>query len=217
MTADKLPVGLVLLGLIALFLILRLRSILGKRQGFEGVPELPAARRPAGPVIEARAEAPAVARKLPDAASAAGQALAAMKAIDRSFEAAAFLSGAEAAFRLIVTAFAAGDREKLRPLLLPHVADAFEAAITAREAEGQTQKTEIRSILESSIEAASLTGTEAAITVRFVSHQIAVTLDRQGGVVAGADAVTELVDVWDFARDFSAKGPTWRLAAARNA
>ncbi len=218
MGAGKIPIDLILFGMIALFLVLRLRSILGRRQGFEAVPEMPS-RRGVGPVIEGRAERvpPAPARALPDAASEAGQVLAAMRGVDKSFSPATFLSGAEGAFRMIVTAYAAGERDKLRPLLTVETYAAFEQAITAREALGQTQRTEVRSVLEAGIEHASLMGTLASITVRFVSHQIAMTLGADGAILAGADAVTELADVWTFERDLKQSGTVWRLAAAHSA
>lgn len=214
MGAAKIPVDLILLGMVALFLILRLRSILGRRQGFEAAPHMPLRR--GGALIEGRAEPAETAptRPLPDPASPLGQTLAAMARIDKRFTPASFLSGAEAAFRLIVTGFAAGDREKLRPLLTPAAFGAFEQAITAREALGQTQRTEIRAILDAVIEQASLSGNAASITVRFISHQIALTTGADGGIVAGADAVTELSDLWTFERDLKQANTTWRLAAA---
>jgi predicted lipid-binding transport protein (Tim44 family) len=217
MSPGQLPIALILFGMIALFLVLRLRSILGKRQGFEGVPEI-GARNARAPVLEGRAEPPPpTPRKMPDPASATGEALAAMRAIDRYFDPATFLSGAEGAFRLIVTSFANGDRDKLRPLLTVDTYTAFEAAITARAASGHTQRTEIRSILEAGIEDAALHGSLAHITVRFVSHQITLTTASDGTIVSGADAVTELVDIWSFERDLKGGAPVWRLAAARNA
>ncbi len=216
MSPGQLPIALILSGMIALFLVLRLRSILGKRQGFEGVPEI-GARRSNGPVLEGRAEPPPSPRKVPEPASATGQALAAMRAIDRQFDPAAFLSGAEGAFRLIVTSFANGDRDKLRPLLTAETFAAFDAAISARQEAHQTQRTEIRGILEAGIEDAFLQGNLAHITVRFVSHQITLTTAADGTIVSGADAVTELVDIWSFERDLKGSAPVWRLAAARNA
>jgi predicted lipid-binding transport protein (Tim44 family) len=217
--ASRIPVDLVLFGMIAVFLILRLRSILGRRQGFEGVPETPPLRRAGGaPTIEGRAEpVPANARPLPDPASPAGQALAAMQKIDRHFTPAAFLTGAENAFRLIVTAFAAGDRDKLRPLLAPDVFGAFDAAITAREAEHHVQKTEIKSVLEATIDHAALAGNVATIAVRFVSQQISVTLGPDNAVIAGADALMEITDLWTFDRDLRGSSQVWRLSAAHSA
>jgi predicted lipid-binding transport protein (Tim44 family) len=218
MGGTKLPVDLILFGLIALFLVLRLRSILGRRTGFEGLPQM-LGRGPKPAVIEGRAEpvAPAPARVLPEAASPIGEALASIRAMDRKFEAGAFLSGAENAFRIIVTAFAAGDRSKLQPLLTSDTYAAFEAAITAREQAGHTQRTEIRAILEATIEHAALLGNVADITVRFVSHQITLTLAQDGSIIAGADAVTELADVWTFTRDLKQGQPAWKLASARSA
>jgi predicted lipid-binding transport protein (Tim44 family) len=218
MGAAKLPVDLILFGLIALFLILRLRSILGRRTGFEAMPEmLPRAGAP--PIIEGRAEpvAAAASRPMPDPASPTGQGLAAIRAADKKFDPSIFLSGAENAFRLIVTAFAAGDRAKLQPLLTPETYAAFEHAIAEREAAGHTQRTEIRSILEATIEDATLQGSVADITVRFVSHQISVTLASDSSIVAGADAITELADIWTFSRDLKLPQPAWKLASARSA
>ena len=219
MGAGGFPIDLVLLGMIAAFLVLRLRGILGRRDGFE--PNQGPARpvgRPAGPVIEGTAEPAAPAgRPVPDDASALGQTLACMRRVDRSFDPQHFLNGAEAAFRLIVGEFATGNRDALRPLLTDETFATFEGAITAREAAGETQTSEIRDIQSATIEAATLEGTAAEITVRFVSDQISQTLDRDGRHVTGADAVTELRDEWSFVRDLAGSGPAWRLAQARSA
>ncbi len=214
------PVDLVLFGMIAAFLVLRLRSILGRRQGFERTAAPPAPPvRPAvaaAPVIDGVAERPP-SRALPDPASPAGQAMARMQRLDRSFSAARFLDGAETAFRMIVTAFAAGQRDALRPLLAEDMLAAFTAAITARETAGETQRSDIRGIEVATIEAADLRGSVADITVRFVSDQVTLTTGRDGAIVAGTDAVTEIVDLWTFERDLGTADPTWRLVAARSA
>lgn len=217
MSASSVPVDLVLFGMIALFLVLRLRSILGRRQGFEGMPEALQRRAPA-PVIDGRAEPPASPNHtLPEPSSEAGRALAAMQALDSSFSPAAFVAGAENAFRLIVTAFAAGDRDRLRPLLTPDTFAAFDGAITARLQAGHTQRTDIRGVLEAGIDRASLSGSQAAITVRFVSQQVTLTTAADASIVAGADAVTELVDIWTFTRDLKQAQPGWQLAGAQSA
>jgi len=214
------PIDLLLFGMIAAFLVLRLRGILGRRTGFErsegGPVQVPGMARPAAPTIDAKAEPAAPARPLPDPAGPTGTALGQMHGVDRNFDAAHFLAGAEAAFRMIVAAFAAGDRVALRPLLADETYRGFEQAITAREEAGETQHSEIRGIPQVSIEAASLAGTTASITVKFVSDQIAETLDKNGRPVAGTDAVTEITDLWTFERDLSQPDPAWRLAAARS-
>ncbi len=216
------PVDLVLFGLVAAFLVLRLMSILGKRTGFErpvepsmAAPLRPAPARDQGPVIDATAQK--VGWTLPDPASPIGQTLAAMARVDRSFDPQRFLDGAEAAFRIIVAAYAAGDRDRLKGLLAPETYGAFESAITGRESAREHQQTEIRSVQMVAIEHADLSGTVATIVVRFVSDQVNQTLAEDGSVVAGTDAVTEITDVWSFERDLATSDPAWRLVAARSA
>lgn len=215
------PVDLVLFGLVAAFLVLRLMSILGKRTGFERPTEpslkapLMPAQGPQGPVIDATASK--VSWTLPDPASPIGQTLAAMTRVDRNFDPQRFLDGAEAAFRIIVAAFASGDRPRLHGLLAPETYGAFESAITAREAAREHQQTEIRSVDTVAIEHAELAGSLATITVRFVSDQVNQTLAEDGSVVHGTDAVTEITDIWSFERDLAKPDPAWRLVAARSA
>ncbi len=227
-SSGSFPLDLVLFGMIAAFLVLRLRSILGRRTGYERPPEgqMPvppnAAPRsvPEGHVIDGVAEpvAPAAsARPLPDPVSPAGQALTRMRRTAPDFDPARFLDGAEAAFRIIVAAFAAGDRARLRSLLADDTYQAFESAIGAREAAGETQRTEIRAIGSATVDTADLRGSIADLTVRFVSDQVNVTLGSDGNPVAGADAVTEITDLWTFERDLTSPDPTWRLVAARSA
>jgi predicted lipid-binding transport protein (Tim44 family) len=216
-------IDLILFGMIAAFLVLRLKSILGKRTGFE---------RPAQPVrpVEAprafdtmRKVAPspqpaAVSqRAVPEPVSALGQTLTQMTAIDRNFTPAGFLDGAEKAFQMIVHGFAAGDRGALRPLLGEETWKAFDLAITEREKAGHTQITEVRSIHGITIETAELTGTVASIAVRIVSDQVNMTQTQSGQVLAGTDAVTEITDLWTFERDLGQPSPAWHLVAARSA
>jgi predicted lipid-binding transport protein (Tim44 family) len=207
--------------MIAAFLVLRLRSILGRRTGYERPPQPyqpPTGPTAQGPVIDGRAEPVAATKRyaVPEPVSALGQTLARMQEVDRSFDPAAFLDGAEKAFRIIVTAFAAGDRTTLRSLLSDDTYRAFDQAISAREAAGHQQVSEVQAVPGVSIEAADLTGTVAHISVKFVSDQISLTRDQAGNPVAGTDAVTEITDMWTFERDLSSRDPTWRLVAARS-
>jgi len=219
---SSFPIDLILFGMIAAFLVLRLRSILGRRTGFERPPQPyqpPAGPSGPAPVIDGRVEPPAAtaARPVPDAASPTGQALGRMRAIDRGFDPAAFLDGAEKAFRIIVGAFASGDRGTLRGLLSEETYRGFEQAVAAREAAGQTQVSDIHAIHSATIEAAELRGTVASIAVRFVSDQVSLTRDKDGHPVTGMDAVTEITDIWSFERDLSTRDPAWRLVSARSA
>ncbi|MGI3778336.1 MAG: Tim44/TimA family putative adaptor protein [Janthinobacterium lividum] len=211
------PIDLILLGMVAAFLVLRLRSILGRRTGFEGTPAAPA--RPAAaasPVIEGRAEpmAAPVTRAVPDPATPLGETLARIAASDPSFLPARFLQGAEAAFRMIVEGFATGNRVALRKLLADGAYAAFESAIAAREAAGETQRSEIRSVDQAEITDAHLQGGLADITVRFTSTQVSFVTGADGLPVSGVDGITELVDVWTFERNTGAAGVAWKLADA---
>jgi predicted lipid-binding transport protein (Tim44 family) len=219
---SSFPIDLILFGMIAAFLVLRLRSILGRRTGFERQAQPyqpPAGPNNAPPVIDGQAEppAPAATRVLPDATSAIGQTLGRIRSVDRGFDPTAFLDGAEKAFRIIVTAFAAGDRTTLQGLLSEDTYRAFEQAIAAREAAGQTQVSAIHAIHTAAVENAELRGPVASIAVRFVSDQTSLTQDKEGQPVVGTDAVTEITDIWTFERNLSTRDPVWRLVSARSA
>jgi predicted lipid-binding transport protein (Tim44 family) len=220
MGAGSFPIDLVLFGMIAAFLVLRLRSILGKRTGYErpAPPVQQAPLRPAGPIIDAKAEpaAPAADQTVPDAASPVGAALSRMHEIDGAFDPARFLAGADQAFRMIVAAFAAGDRAALRSLLGDETFTAFEQAITAREKAGEKQVSEVRAMQHLSIDAAELKGRVGLVTAKIVSDQVSYTQDANGRALTGTDAVTEITDLWTFERDLGQPDPTWRLVAARS-
>ncbi|MBB3174370.1 putative lipid-binding transport protein (Tim44 family) [Endobacter medicaginis] len=237
------PVGVVVFGLIALLLALRLRSVLGKRTGLDAPPPRgeaarprlgtlrnPLAPRPEAPAaIPGRAAAPepkaATVYVLPESGSSAGQALVTLGALMPQFDATAFLHGATRAFERVVAAYAQGDRDTLRSLLAADTLAAFEGAIAAREAAGETQHAEIRQICEVALIGAEIGQGEGAgrptIEVRFVSDQVSYVTGRNGEPVSGADAVTELCDVWTF--EAAAAGaqeggrPSWLVAATRSA
>jgi predicted lipid-binding transport protein (Tim44 family) len=221
------PIDLILFAMVAAFLVLRLRSVLGRRTGFERPPQQQTPGAPPEAMRQARIEGvaeeirPAARgserRIIPDIRTPVGQALSRIQGAEPGFDANAFLDGAQGAFRMIVAAFAASDREMLRGLLSDDTYAGFEGAITAREAAGETQRSEIRSMHELAIEAADLRGNTADVTVRFVSDQVNITTGRAGEVVTGSDAVTELTDIWTFQRDLSLPDPTWRLVSTRSA
>lgn len=223
------PVDLILFAMVAAFLVLRLRNVLGRRTGFErprregqgaydpkaerGAPagenvvDFPAPQIPAG----------GARRNLPDPRSPIGQALMRIRGVDPSFDPNGFLDGAEGAFRMIVDSFARGDRETLRMLLSDDTYAGFEGEISRREAAGETQRSEVRAMQEMVIEAADLRGTVADVTVRFVSDQVNLTTGKDGSVVAGAESVTELSDIWTFQRDLGSQDPSWKLVSTQSA
>jgi predicted lipid-binding transport protein (Tim44 family) len=196
--------------------VLRLRSILGRRVGFEKPPAPRELRGASGPLIDGKATTISPPRNVPDPQSALGERLMSIVKRDAVFDPPKFLVQAEANFRAIVTAFAAGDRETLKSLLTDQVFETFESAITAREAAQETQQTEIKSVHATTIEDAQLIGDHAAVIVRFASDQVSVTRNQAGETIHGTEAVTELVDLWTFERNLKTKDNTWRLAAARN-
>jgi predicted lipid-binding transport protein (Tim44 family) len=216
------PIDLILFAMVAAFLVLRLRGVLGKRTGYErppqpqGVPGGPAAR--AEGVVEeiVPAKRDNTRRVIPDVRSPVGQGLARIASADPNFDPNGFLDGAEGAFRMIVAAFAQGDRETLRALLSEDTYAGFEGAITAREQAGESQRTELRSMHEMVIEGAELRGTVADVTTRFISDQVNMTTGRDGEIVAGSDAITEVIDIWTFQRDLATDDPAWRLVATRS-
>lgn len=219
---SSFPIDLILFGMIAAFLVLRLRSILGRRTGFERQAQsqqAPVGPHQTGPVIEGQAESQTAAarRNLPEPTTPVGQTLARMASTDRNFAPETFLDGAEKAFRMIVAAFAAGDRAILRGLLSEDTYRAFEQAVAARESAGHTQVSTIHAIQSATIESAEMRGTVATITVRFVSDQTSLTQDKDSHPVAGTDAVTEITDIWTFERDLAIQDPVWRLISARSA
>jgi predicted lipid-binding transport protein (Tim44 family) len=228
MQGGGIPIDLILYAMVAAFLVLRLRSVLGRRTGYERPPqpERPAAGYDPRAVAAGEAEAPdalppaltagQARRIVPDPRSPAGQALARIRGVDPGFDPNRFLEGAEAAFRMIVEAFARGDRDTLRALLSDDTYAGFEQAISARETAGERQRTEIRAVQEMAIEAADLRGTIADITVRFVSDQVNVTTGPKGEIVSGTEAVTELTDIWTFQRDLRSGDPTWKLVGTRS-
>ena len=219
---------------LAVFIFLRLRSVLGQRTGRERPPYDPysardAVRGSAGdkvvtlpPRVVEQAGKPAETVEppadrwkgiaAPGSTVAAG--LDAIVAADKSFDPRHFLTGARAAYEMIVVGFAQGDRRTLRDMLSKEVLDSFESVIQERESRGETAETRFVSIETTEIAAAELRGRTAQITVRFVSQLVSVTRDKNGNVTEGnPDKVTDVTDIWTFARDVTSRDPNWKLVA----
>jgi len=219
---------------LAVFIFLRLRSVLGQRTGRERPPYDPysareAARtstndnvvtlppRPADAAAKPAAEAEPPAERwkgIAEAGSATASGLDAIAKQDPSFDPKHFIAGARAAYEMIVTAYAQGDRRTLKNLLSKEVYDGFEQAIKDREARDEKAETRFVSIDKSDVVNAEVKGRSAQVTVRFVSQLVSVTRDRDGNVIDGSpDKVTDVTDVWTFARDLSSRDPNWKLVA----
>jgi predicted lipid-binding transport protein (Tim44 family) len=206
---------IVLLALVALFVGLRLYSVLGRRTGHEQQPilrpaETPAAAEAAAPVADIPSERPESAGFVYEEPATAG--IRAIVSADPSFDVAAFLEGAQAAYRMILEAFWKGDREELRQLVGGHVLQAFEEAITEREAAGHRLDNRLVAIERTVIEDARLSGGTAEIEVRFDADIAAVTRDAEGNLVGGTltDAVPTH-DIWTFRRAIGSGDPNWLL------
>jgi predicted lipid-binding transport protein (Tim44 family) len=133
---------------------------------------------------------------------------------DPTFEPKTFLDGAKLAYEMIVMAFADADRKTLKNLLSREVYDGFEAAIAEREKRGDTVESRFVSLDNATITAAEPRGRSAQLTVRFQSKLVSATRDKAGTVIDGsADKVTDVTDVWTFARDLSSRDPNWKLVA----
>lgn len=207
-------VEIVLLAMIALFVGLRLYAVLGTRTGHEQQPvirpEAPPEAKPVPPVADLPANPTEPSGLAYEKGAAAG--IGAIIAADPSFDVARFIEGAQAAYRMTLEAFWKGDREELAFLANDSVRGAFEEAIDAREAAGETLENRLVAIERATIEDARLSGKVAEIEIRFDAYIAAVTRNKDGEVIAGSlsDAVPTK-DLWTFQRDLKSRDPNWRL------
>ncbi len=133
---------------------------------------------------------------------------------DETFDPDEFVGGARAAYEMIVTAFAEGDKQTLDGLLAEDVYENFAAAIDARTEAGETVKSSFVGIEKAALTGAEMVRDEAHVTMTFVSQIISATLDRDGEVVEGdLNEVAEVNDVWTFARSVTSRDPNWKLVA----
>lgn len=228
---------------LAVFIFMRLRSVLGQRTGRERPPFDPyskSARDVARPgnenvvtlpnrTVDA-ATKPAAADKSAEPAepkaptdrwkgfAASGSPVAAgfdaIVGVDPTFDAKHFVAGARAAYEMIVTAFADGDRRTLKSMLSREVFDGFDAAITDREKRGDKMESRFVGVNGADVTGAELRGRVAHVSIRFNSQLISVTRNKDGAVIDGnPEKVTDVTDSWTFARDVSSRDPNWKLVA----
>ena len=207
---------IVILALVALFIGLRLYSVLGERTGHEQQPIL----KPADPDarVEPRATphsaAPPVTSDAGDMAflPTAGPGVRAILAADQTFDVGRFLEGSKAAYGMILEAFWKGDLESVRSHVDDHVYETFASAIEQRKKEGLTLDNRLVAIDQALISEAEIDRNVAVVTVRFEADIAAVTRNAEGEVVAGSlsDAV-QTRDLWTFRRDISSPDPNWLL------
>jgi predicted lipid-binding transport protein (Tim44 family) len=217
-------IDILFFAMVAAFIALRLRSVLGRRTGHE--------RRRSGGFGNARsngatdnvvalpdrsgpaAEAEAGIADLADGDVKAG--LTQVRFADQRFDLRAFLTGARGAFEMIVEAYGAGDKEALRPLLADAVFNGFAGAIDQRRAADQTLETQLIAIRAADVVEAGMQGSNARIAVRVTSEQVNVVRDSEGNVLDGDPGTAEdVVDIWTFERDTKSSDPNWILVETR--
>jgi len=234
----------IVFAVLAAFVVWKLRSVLGTRNGAEKPPSNPfASRAPGGfgvrrgdadsgdpgnrviPLPEAAEPPLAIApakedRWKPNAepGSKAWAGLDAIAAADPAFAIKPFAEGAKSAYEMIVTAFAEGNREVLGNLLSPEVFEGFAAALAERERRGEKVTTTVVSIDKVVVADAGLNGKTGEIKIHFTAHMISATRDQVGTVIDGSpDKVVQIDDIWTFARDTRSRDPNWKLAATETA
>jgi predicted lipid-binding transport protein (Tim44 family) len=221
---DSLPYAdIVILALIAGFILLRLRSVLGEKTGHDNPQffkrEEPSqdaekesvvhiAQKAAKPRPSADAD---VYMNTLDNATVAS-ALVEIKKLDPQFMATGFLQGAKMAYEMVFDAFAKGDRKTLEMLLDKPLYDTFVREIETREQAAEKNETTLVSVKAKDIVRATLSGSRAQLTVKFDSEQVNLVRDAQGAIISGSASQTEIMDdEWVFERDVSNKNPNWKI------
>ena len=217
---DSKLLGVLLIAMVAGIILFRLYTVLGRRTGNEREPQ--ERLRPFGGTSPARSDnvvaLPDRSAALTDQSAASGDPVAKglldIRLSDKGFETEHFLEGARQAYQMIVTAFAARERDTLRPLLSDEVYSAFEAVMHGHEEHSETVNYTFEGFRSVRVVHAELKGRMAEITVEFAAKFISATTDASGTVVDGDPQSTrEIIDVWTFARDTKASDPNWTLVA----
>ncbi|MDA0260704.1 MAG: Tim44/TimA family putative adaptor protein [Proteobacteria bacterium] len=219
---------ILIFAMIAGFIFLRLRGVLGRRTGQEKPPpDLKSQPRdesgdekivqlPDRGARDIETDDSGRAGDDPGAATLSAG-FAQIRISDRSFDESSFVEGARVAYEMIVTSFANSDIDTLRPLVADEVYQNFASAIDTREERGETVETTILSIKSADIIEAGVAGSIAEITVKFVTEMVSVTRNSDGEVIAGdTRAVQDITDIWTFARSTKSSDPNWTLIETRS-
>ncbi|NBZ86801.1 Tim44/TimA family putative adaptor protein [Stagnihabitans tardus] len=206
-------IQLLVLAGIAVFLIIKLRSVLGTRDGFEPTATTPVARSMAETVVDGSLDED-ISDHAPDGASRS--ALAAMKGVEPSFNVTEFLKGARGAYEMILMAYDKAEIDRIRPFIGPEVEAGFDASVADRMARGLTVTSSFMGIRELAMTEATFdrASKRAEISIRFTGEVIRAVKDAEGKVIEGnATAIQRQREVWAFARTMGAGDPNWQLVA----
>lgn len=213
---NPMTIEILVLAGIAVFLVMRLRNVLGTREGFEKprLDEPNSEKRPDLTLIEGGPDADITDHVPADSSLAAT--LVEIKNIDPDFSLTEFLTGARSAYEMILMAFERGEMDEIRSLLSPDVAETFDQVIAARTAQGLTIEAEfvgIRELKLSDVGFDKSTDT-ADISVAFTAELISVVKNAEGEIIEGdAKQIKRQKDIWTFSKDMGLKDPNWHLVA----
>jgi predicted lipid-binding transport protein (Tim44 family) len=213
---------IILLAMVAGFILLRLRSVLGRRTGHEpnpgdGVNEPKGEDDNVVPLPDQSSREAAIEKRKEGAKlwaddSPVAGGLTQIKIADPKFDVDDFVAGSRAAYEMVVAAFAASDHDTLRNLLADDVYESFAAAIDDREEANQTLEQTIVAIESADLAQAQLNGRDAEVTMKFVTDMITTLKDENGEPLAGqSTSPRRITDIWTFGRDTGASDPNWRL------
>ncbi|MDB5459573.1 MAG: hypothetical protein JWO72_1314 [Caulobacteraceae bacterium] len=189
---------LLIFAVLAAVVLYQLYAVLGRKVGRQPEDKPDAAPR-------AAVDSPPTTRLPADSPQLTG--LATVKAKDPTFDVDTFLQGARGAFEIIVRAFAAADRETLRPLLSTEVSAAFETVMAKRESEGRTEAVEFLQPPRADLEDSSVAGEVARLKVRFLAE----FRSRSKGPEGEAVDDRRTAEVWTFERPLISRDPNWTL------
>jgi predicted lipid-binding transport protein (Tim44 family) len=211
-------IQLLVLAGIAIFLILRLRSVLGTREGFEKPRvQAPKSKRGSGPDLEVIEGGPDPdVTDYVDADSDTAKALTAMKTADRSFNVREFLRGGRGAYEMILTGFENSELSEIKPFLSDDVYQAFAGVVEARENENLSVDFHFVGISETTLVDADYDETtkEAEISIKFLSESRSAVYDKGGDLIEGSPTdIKKQRDVWTFGRTMGTGDPNWLLVA----
>jgi predicted lipid-binding transport protein (Tim44 family) len=239
---GKIDIFTILFLVLAVVIVLKLRSVLGRRTGDEDtrierykaqeraraaaaqaardkVVSLPRRDQPAQAEAQVAAVGEADEARVRTFASgdqALADTLVSILRADRTFDPEQFLRGARQAYEMIVTAFAEGNRKILKNLLSREVFEGFSAAIGDREGRGEQIDQSFVGINRADIVEAELKNGIVQVSVKFVSELISATRDRAGAVISGdPKRIKEVIDIWTFAREAGSRDPNWKLVATQ--
>ena len=209
-------IDIIIFAVIAVLLVIRLRSVLGQRSGYEQ----PQGEQPTNRFNDNENDSDVIPlhSKATDDAPVTLHGLDALRQIDRNFNEKDFIGGAKSAFEMILTAYAEGDLSQLKRLLGYDLLQSFTSSIQSRIAAKESLNITLDELREASILNISVIDQMASITMHFHSVQTRVAKDKNGETIDSEDTgAREFTDIWTFERDLTLSDPNWKLTETESA